>query len=97
MLKSNGVGLYRIRDEGQPGLAYIGQGRIKARLDAHRRRALDKDDRQGRVFAARRRLECSYVLLVDDLPLHQLLELENDLIAAHMLVIGDPPTAQFLG
>jgi hypothetical protein len=29
--------------------------------------------------------------------LHQRLELETDLIAAHVLVVGGPPLAQFLG
>jgi hypothetical protein len=28
---------------------------------------------------------------------HQRLELESDLIAAHVLTIGSPPVAQFLG
>ncbi|MDQ3222839.1 MAG: hypothetical protein M3Q75_05090 [Gemmatimonadota bacterium] len=51
--------------------------------------------RQGHVFAAAPTLEASWVG-GEWLP-HQRLELEVDLIAAHMLVTGRLPLAQFLG
>jgi hypothetical protein len=75
---------------------YIGQGSISARLLAHLMKARDPRNEQGRVFAAGARLECSWVVN-DAWLVHQRLELENDLIAAHVLVLEHAPPAQFLG
>ncbi len=90
------VGLYRIRSEGSTQLLYIGQGRVRARLCAHGQKVLAADHVQGQIFAGASRLECSCVLSESWLP-HQLLELENDLIAAHIVATGAVPAAQFLG
>jgi len=93
---SRAAGLYRLRDGAMKGLLYIGQGLVRARLQAHVAKTLRPDDEQGRVFAKRNRLECSFVLN-PALLAHQRLELENDLIAAHVLATGEVPPAQFIG
>jgi len=48
------------------------------------------------VFAATQAIEASWVLNESWLD-HQRLELENDLIAAHILEHGTVPPAQFIG
>ena len=50
---------------------------------------------QERVFAEGVDLELSYV--AGDWETHELLELETDLIAAHVLRLGRVPPAQFIG
>lgn len=89
------VGLYRVRDPNQAGLVYVGQGRIRARLTAHLAKVARSDHPQARWFSAPD-LECSWTTNHGWLP-HQRLELENDLIAAHVLEHGASPSAQFLG
>lgn len=91
-----GVGLYRIRGDESHTLLYIGQGIVPARPLAHLAKVRDLGHEQGRVFAAHTRFECSWVLNENWLSHHRL-ELENDLIAAHMLSTGKVPAAQFLG
>jgi hypothetical protein len=95
-LSSTAVGLYRLRLGGASGLAYIGQGYIKQRVGAHARKALTPDDVQGRIFSEGAPLECSWVV-GQSWTSNNLLELENDLIAAHILQTGVVPPAQFLG
>lgn len=88
-------GVYRIRQPHVPGvLAYVGQGLIASRLVAHARKAGVQDARQSLHFSGR--IEASIARL-EHMPRTQLLELENDLIAAHVLGTGKPPSAQFLG
>ncbi len=94
-LCSGGSGLYRLRGESPSGLLYVGQGLVRPRLAAHLGKMRDPDDAQGRVFASARVSGCSWVM--GDLLPHQRLELENDLIAAHLLATGRVPMAQFLG
>jgi len=88
------IGLYRIRGAPDSGLLYIGQGEIGHRLRHHARKVGRVGDRQGEVFAAAP-LESSWV--AGGWLAHQRLELEVDLIAAHLLVTGRVPAAQFLG
>lgn len=90
-----GSGIYRIRGDGDE-LLYVGQGMIGPRLGAHMRKAVIDGHEQGKLFAGQRRLECSWVRN-DAWLSHQRLELENDLIAAHILTVGTVPAAQFLG
>lgn len=93
---TSGSGLYLIRGDSPETLLYIGQGLIPARPLAPLRKVAMSDHEQGRIFASQERLECSWV--INDAWLsHQRLELENDLIAAHMLRLGKLPAAQFLG
>jgi hypothetical protein len=89
------VGLYRVRDPTQAGLVYVGQGQIRTRLRAHLAKAARPDHPQARWFGVPD-LECSWTTN-DSWLGHQRLELENDLIAAHVLEHGAPPSAQFLG
>jgi hypothetical protein len=91
-----GEGLYRLRSPGQACLLYIGQGKVADRLAAHVRKCQRAGHRQGDIFRAVERVECSWVLGPTWLT-HQRLELENDLIAAHSLATGMVPLAQFLG
>lgn len=75
---------------------YVGQGLIAPRLLAHLAKTRIPDHPQGQLFAAAAPLECSWV--VNDAWLaHQRLELENDLIASHLLVTNEIPVAQFQG
>ena len=92
---AGGSGLYRIRGTEYRWLLYVGEGRIRPRLTHHRQSARNLGNRQAAILAAQDRLECSWVVggWLD----HQRLELENDLIAAHVLETGSVPSAQFLG
>jgi hypothetical protein len=90
------AGLYRIRDAARSGLLYIGEGLVAARLLAHWRKTRTPGNPQGTVFGSAVRPECSWVLNAGWLP-HQRLELECDLIGAHLLVAGTVPPAQFIG
>lgn len=88
------IGVYRIRRAAEQAfLVYIGQGSISARLRAHRAKSRQIDHRQAAHFSGA--VEVSYAPL--DVPSRTLLEVENDLIAAHTIQVGGPPTAQFLG
>lgn len=91
-----GSGLYRIRGTEPRTLLYIGQGMIPRRPLAHLEKTNDGDHGQGRIYAAQDRLECSWTINTAWMRHHRL-ELENDLIAAHVLETGTIPTAQFLG
>jgi hypothetical protein len=90
-----GSGLYRIRGDEDVKLLYIGQGKVPDRPLAHLGKIRQADHRQGPIFAAHSRLEWSAVVN-EDWHQHQRLELENDLIAAHILTTGEVPAAQFL-
>jgi hypothetical protein len=92
LAKSNG--LYRIAGE-TPGLAYVGEGLVTARLRTHLAK-LGSSTAQGMVFASDAPLFFSCVLNVEWLR-NQRLELETDLIAAHVVALRHPPAAQFIG
>jgi hypothetical protein len=88
------TGLYRIRGH-EDGLVYVGERKVRDRLRAHAG-TLIRATEQGRVLAAAAPLE--FLLAIDGSWLrHQRLELETDLIAAHVLAVGRPPAAQFIG
>jgi hypothetical protein len=89
-------GLYRLRGADPERLLYIGQGHVRSRLRTHIAKRQDLDHVQGQTFATGGRIECSWVLN-DEWLSHHRLELENDLIAAHLVATGDLPVAQFLG
>jgi hypothetical protein len=88
------TGLYRIRKPDQAGLLYIGQGKVRKRLSDHRNKVDQPAHPQSTIFT--KSMECSWVLDASWLS-HQLLELENDLIAAYILHTGTIPPAQFIG
>jgi hypothetical protein len=89
-----GNGLYRIRGDAS-GLVYIGEGVVSQRLRAHLAK-VTTGSAQGNVLAASAPLAFSWSLNEDWLR-HQRLELETDLIAAHVLALHAVPTAQFIG
>ena len=89
-------GLYRIWDKGQPTLLYVGEGKIGNRVGAHLNKKSKPNHPQGELIASARSLMFSYVI-GPDWHRHQRLELENDLIASHVLAHGLRPSAQFLG
>lgn len=95
-INEKGVGLYRIRGDESHTLLYVGQGMVPARPLAHLAKLRVPMHAQGSAFAAHARFECSWVLNGTWLPHHRL-ELENDLIAAHLLNRGEIPATQFLG
>jgi hypothetical protein len=74
-------GLYRIRSGQDSGLAYVGQGIVASRLRAHQAKALSQGHRQGPYFSGS--MSASWVPL-PGMPALNILEHENDLIAAHM-------------
>lgn len=89
------TGLYRLRGHGRQGLVYVGEGVIVDRVRAHVAKMRAPSHAQGRVLALGAPLEISWV--EGNWEHHKRLELENDLVAAHVLVEGRPPLAQFLG
>ena len=88
------TGLYRLRQVGPDGLAYVGQGKVRQRLRAHQAKASVRDHRQGEFLIGE--LEASWVDHHESTS-QQLMEVECDLIASHVLSVGGPPSAQFLG
>ncbi len=87
------IGLYRIRRCGGGDLLYVGQGRISDRVRTHQAKRIVPGHRQASQFAGD--LEVSWIVL--DAEGRVLLELENDAVAAHRVLKGTSPAAQFLG
>lgn len=90
------MGLYRIASSDRGVLIYVGEGNVYSRLMAHSKKADRPDQQQGAVFQRYAPLSCSWVVN-NDWERHQRLELETDLIGAHVLHAGCMPRAQFLG
>ena len=90
------TGLYRLRDASSNDLLYIGEGKIQSRLSAHRDKMSRPQHPQGEIFQRAPKLVLSFVESEHWLKHHRL-ELENDLIAAHVSGTGHIPNAQFLG
>ena len=88
------VGVYRAMRPDTEGLVYIGQGRIADRINNHLAKGNDPGHVQREFFSGD--LTWGWVTL-PNVHRTQLLEVENDLIASHVLVHGHPPEAQFLG
>lgn len=89
------TGLYRLRLASSQALVYVGQGILAKRLRSHRRAAARSDSEMGRVVRGEH-VEMSWVEWTTNHATH-LLEVENDLIASHVLTEGRRPAAQFLG
>jgi len=87
------VGVYRIGASLHGELDYIGQGLIAARGSAHATSWLTELAAEG--SAGRPDRMWDWVGL--DLTARQLLEVENDLIAGHVVVFARPPRVQFGG
>jgi len=88
------TGLYRVRSRRHTGLVYVGQGKVSSRIRAHLAKAAREGHRQAVHFSGD--VEASWVP-VPCVAARNLLEHENDLIAAHVLALGYAPAAQFLG
>jgi hypothetical protein len=69
---------------------------VKDRVGAHLAKGRTEGHSQAFAFSDAASVEVSYVQR-NDVAKHQLLEIENDLIAAHIVQTGDIPDAQFLG
>lgn len=90
------LGLYRLSGDRDDSLLYVGEGKMRDRLRAHRGKMDDPEHPQGNLMRKAGRIRCSWV--IDRAWFrHQRLELETDLIAAHLLGTGEVPPAQFLG
>ncbi len=87
------VGVYRIAASRYGPLDYLGQGLIAARGSAHATSWLTELAAEG--SAGRPDRMWDWVGL--DLTARQLLEVENDLIAGHVVVFTRPPRVQFGG
>ncbi len=84
------VGVYRI-DAGSRGpLDYLGQGLIASRWQSHA-------ESWAGDLAAERSDESVWGWVPLELGSRQLLEVENDLIASHMVIFARPPLVQFGG
>jgi hypothetical protein len=92
----DGLGLYRMTGSAD-GLVYIGQGAIRARLDTHRRKTLDPASARAQHQVLRQQGSLEFSAVTGSSEHHQRLELETDLIAAHILELGIVPPAQFIG
>jgi len=88
------VGVYRCLRSGGEGLVYIGQGRIADRIKGHQAKTRIPEHSQAGFFSGDLTWEWAEL---GDAHRTQLLEIENDLIASHVLVCGRPPEAQFQG
>ena len=95
-LNENDVGLYRLKRNGVGKLTYVGEGKIKDRVEAHLKKGEQPNHSQAFAFSEPQFIELSYIQR-HDLAKHQRLEIENDIIAAHVLQLGEVPSAQFLG
>jgi hypothetical protein len=94
-LSGGEVGLYLLRRRGAGELLYVGEGKVRDRVAAHMAKGNKPDHPQAFAFADPTDIEASFIQR-GDLPKHQLLETENDLIAAHFVRVGIGPVAQFL-
>ena len=96
LLATSTTGIYIIKSETDPSAVYIGEGRVRTRINAHLKKAKILGHRQGRFFSQKTKLSFS-ILETSTLSKNQMLEQENDFIAHHMVQFGTTPTAQFLG
>jgi len=95
-LPATDQGLYLLRGRASGEIIYIGQGRLRHRLIAHRRKQQKDSHPQGKIFLEEGGLDFTSVTL-PGFHDHQRLELENDLIAAFLMTRRVAPRAQFLG
>jgi hypothetical protein len=95
-ISKSDIGLYILRRKATDELVYVGEGKIRDRVSAHLKKGHQKDHPQAFAFADPSTIELSFTLL-PEFAKHQLLEIENDLIAAHLLQHGEVPAAQFIG
>ena len=90
------IGLFRMRTSGARTLIYVGEGRIRDRTKAHLRKGTHLEHPQYQSFRDASFIELSYATR-PNLLMHQRLEIETDLIGAHVVEHRAVPLAQFLG
>jgi hypothetical protein len=95
-LRGDEIGLYLLRNNNSNKLLYVGEGRIMARVNTHIQKGNKGGHPQAFAFKDPLAIQMSFIRR-DAMPKHQFLEIENDIIAAHILQTGDNPYAQFLG
>lgn len=95
-IKDKSFGLYRIKKRNESVILYIGQGLIKDRIRNHTNKHNINGHNQAEIFSPISDLEFSWVN-IDTKFSHHLLELENDLIASHIIMTKQIPAAQFIG
>lgn len=88
------TGIYRIRHVGAETLQYIGIGKIRSRLSSHVKKGTQPDHPQFEYFNTPLEFSWHTDSHSDST---QLAEIENDLIASHVLSTGSAPPAQFKG
>jgi len=84
------VGVYRIGAGSRGPLNYLGQGLIASRWRSH-------EDGWVTDLAAERTDVTAWGWVPLEIGARQLLEVENDLIASHMVIFARPPLVQFGG
>ncbi len=84
------VGVYRIGAGSRGPLNYLGQGLIASRWRSHA-------ESWAGDLAAERSDDSVWGWVPLELGSRQLLEVENDLIASHMVIFARPPLVQFSG
>src|SRR5262249_51826566 len=92
-----GLGLYRLRGRGNDGLVYIGEGTIRHGLAVHLRKSGSSPELSAQAAAFAEAGDLDFASVAGDWEPPHRLELATDLIAAHILELGRPPAAQFIG
>ena len=95
-LNKGDVGLYRLRHKAKGKLLYVGEGKVRDRVKAHLKKSEQPNHPQTSAFSKPQYIEAS-IYLSESLSKNQWHEIENDLIAAHVMESGQVPAAQFLG
>ena len=95
-LKGFETGLYILRHKNKNVFLYVGEGKIKDRINAHLKKGQKPNHRQYPFFKDHRDIEISYAIN-NSLKSHHRLEIENDLIGAYLKKFNDIPRAQFIG
>ena len=88
--------MYRISGQGD-GLVYVGEGALRARLNTHRRKTLDAASSRLQDRVLREHMPLEFSTVAGPWLRHQRLDLETDLIAAHVMELRRVPPAQFIG
>lgn len=95
-LDRDAVGFYRLAGPKAERLAYVGEGKIVQRIANHVAKTRQQGHKQGQVLADFSPIRASFCT-TSDWQASERLEIENDLIAAHVMRVGYAPNAQFLG
>jgi hypothetical protein len=95
-LTGSETGLYLFGSSDKDALLYIGEGKIRDRIKAHLKKGQRQDHNQYHFFKDYGVIKISFAINAD-LKSHHRLEIENDLIGAHIKKFNAIPEAQFIG